>query len=65
MARYTFTVPPTEKMGSYSGYCSDSYMETHNQNALWCYNRSRVNDHLTPLTRMPIGTRYFLIKEKP
>lgn len=65
MARYTFTVPPTRHVGSYSGYCKDTYMETYRQNALWSYNRTRVHENVLPLTRMPTGTRYLRIKEKP
>ena len=55
---YSFTVPPTNDVGSYAGNCSAGYYETHRQNALADYNSCRAHDGLPPVKRMPNGTVY-------
>lgn len=58
MKTYTFTVPPTNEVGSYKGTARACYGETLAQNALSDYNSCRAHDGLEPLRRMPNGTRY-------
>ena len=58
MKSITFTVPPTHKVGSYTGKCSASYGQTLAKSALWGYNSCRAHDGLPPLSRMPAGTVY-------
>lgn len=53
-----FTVPPTSDVGSYSGTCSAGYYHTPAQDALADYNSARAHDGLSPLRRMPAGTKY-------
>ena len=52
------TVPPTSKMGSFTGSAAPSYGETLAQSALWDYNSARAHDGLPPVSRMPAGTVY-------
>lgn len=58
MTRYTVKVPPTMEVGSYSTVVSDSYMQTVAQAALQDYNSVRAHDGLSPVSRMPRGTKY-------
>ena len=63
MSNYVCEVPPTEDQGSTTMKCSGSATETHRQNALWHYNKSREADGQAPLSRMPNGTTYRRFKE--
>ncbi len=60
--KYKFRVPPTKEVGSYSGVCSDSNQQTHQQDALWSYNSARAHDGLLPIKKMPRGTEYIPMK---
>lgn len=64
MARYNVTVPPTREQGSYKTIVSDSgeYGQTFRACALQDYNSCRAHDGLPPLSRMPAGTEYSLIR---
>ena len=61
---YRYTVPSTTELGSATGVCRDTPMQTYMQDALWDYNSSRAHDGLPPLKRMPPGTRYIPIPQK-
>lgn len=64
---YRFTVPPTAEQGSYAGQCSGSGhfgSFTYRSDALSQYNSARAHDGLSPLARMPAGTRYQRIAAK-
>ena len=55
------TVPPTMEQGSYSTIVDSSGRfgtESIAQKALWDYNSARAHDGLSPLKRMPKGTKY-------
>lgn len=61
MKQYQLTVPPTLEMGSYSTIMTEGPEETKAKTALWIYNNARVHDGLSPLNRMPKGTKYIPI----
>ena len=54
----SFSVPPTSTMGSYKGVCTNSHMESYEENALWDYNKAREHDGLRPLSKLPKGTQF-------
>lgn len=64
MARYNVSVPPTHEQGSYKTIVSDDglYGSTFRACALLDYNSCRAHDGLPPLSRMPAGTQYTLIR---
>jgi hypothetical protein len=62
MARYNVTVPPTAEQGSYSTIAADGYGQTFRACALQDYNSCRAHDGLPPVSRMPAGTTYALIR---
>lgn len=55
--KYKFKIH-TDDMGTYWGICSDTLMETAEENALWDVNKAREHDGLKPLDEMPRGTVY-------
>jgi hypothetical protein len=62
MARYNVTVPATDEQGSYTTVAADSYGQTFRACALQDYNSCRAHDGLPPVSRMPSGTKYDLIR---
>lgn len=62
MARYKVTVPPTYEQGSYTTIAHDGYGQTFRACALQDYNSCRAHDGLSPVSRMPTGTTYSLIR---
>lgn len=62
MARYNVTVPATAEQGSYKTIATDSYGQTFRACALQDYNSCRAHDGLPPLSRMPSGTKYTLVR---
>lgn len=62
MKQYQVTVPSTMEMGSYSVTVTEDYGETKAEVALWHYNSARDHDGLSPLKRMPNGTKYVEIE---
>lgn len=62
MARYNVTVPPTDEQGSYKTIAADGYNQTFRACALQNYNSCRAHDGLPPISRMPAGTKYALIR---
>jgi hypothetical protein len=62
MARYNVTVPPTDEQGSYTTIAADCYGQTFRACALQDYNSCRAHDGLPPVSRMPSGTVYTLIR---
>lgn len=62
MARYNVTVPPTMEQGGYKTIAHDGYGQTFRACALQDYNSCRAHDGLSPLSRMPSGTVYTLIR---
>jgi hypothetical protein len=57
MGKVEFVIPPTREQGSCTIIGTSSLMETAYQNALWQYNSGRAHDGLTPVNRLPEGTR--------
>jgi hypothetical protein len=58
---FKVTVPPTMEQGSYSTIVSTGGRfgrESIAQKALWDYNSARDHDGLSPLKKMPKGTKY-------
>lgn len=61
--KYTYKVPPTDEMGSHTGFCRGPrhcgpFTLTFRADALDDYNRSRAREGLEKLRRMPAGTTY-------
>ena len=55
-------VPPTNEVGSFSSVVSSENWSKE-KDALLDYNNAREHDSLTPLSRMPKGTKYVKIFE--
>ena len=55
---YKVTTPATHSQGSFETVAHGSIGETVEENALWAYNSGRAHDGLSPLNRMPAGTKY-------
>jgi len=51
-------VPPTKDQGSCCLLRTSSFFETFKENILWQYNKMREHDGLSPLKKMPRGTKY-------
>jgi len=61
VGKYRVKVPATKDMSPYTDIVKESSNETLAQNALWHYNNARAHDGLSPLSRMPVGTKYVKI----
>ena len=57
-ALYRVSVPLTGDMSPYQTLARGTPMESVEANALWHYNRAREHDGLSPLQRLPAGTRF-------
>lgn len=55
---YIVKIPPTMEMGSYKTKAIGSKFESKAQEALWDYNSAREHDGLSPVKRLPKGTKY-------
>lgn len=61
--KYRIEVPPTAEMGNFQSIIFETSAETVAKSALHSYNNAREYDGLPPITRMPNGTKYILLKD--
>jgi hypothetical protein len=62
MTQYKVKVPATREQGSYTTIAHATTATTAAADALSDYNSARAHDGLSPLKRMPPGTKYTRVK---